>query len=218
MEDGEYSLKAKGRMVGGGPILGTIAYWVTKSICYGTAVGAIGATVIGTGGAIGGAVGGGAFLAGTAVTGTAVATTATTAIATTAGIVTGMSQLDLQTTGAGLEGATITGAGLAGTAATTTAAVVTIMISLIRGPRTGATAKSGVKSVYAFDPFSPTASSDSRYFGQSSLSAIKLFILATIILLRRSQTKLVRAKTGGGDGNRTHVRRASNSKHYMLIL
>ena len=126
MEDGEYSLKAKGRMVGGGPILGTIAYWVTKSICYGTAVGAIGATVIGTGGAIGGAVGGGAFLAGTAVTGTAVATTATTAIATTAGIVTGTVATGASiATGAGLVGATITGAGLAGTAATTTAAVVT---------------------------------------------------------------------------------------------
>ena len=126
MEDGEYSLKAKGRMVGGGPIFGTIAYWVTKSLCYGTAVGAIGATVVATGGAVGGAVGGGAFLAGNAVIGTAAATTATTAIATTTGIVTGTVVTGATVaTGAGLVGATITGAGLAGTAATTTAAVVT---------------------------------------------------------------------------------------------
>ena len=34
MNDGEFSLKAKGRIVGGGPILGTIAYWITKSVCY----------------------------------------------------------------------------------------------------------------------------------------------------------------------------------------
>src|SRR5438445_12023297 len=34
MDDGEYSLKAKGRINGGGPVLGAIAYWVTKSLCY----------------------------------------------------------------------------------------------------------------------------------------------------------------------------------------
>jgi hypothetical protein len=33
-------------------------------------------------------------------------------------------------------------------------------------------------SVYAFDPLSPTAHSDSCYFGQSSLSAIKIFLFA----------------------------------------
>jgi hypothetical protein len=108
MEDGEYSLRAKGRIVGGGPILGTVAYWVTKSLCYGTAVAAVGATVVATGGAVGGAVGGGAFIAGTAVTSTAAATP----VATVA-------------SGAGLVGAVVTGAGLSGAAATTTVAVVT---------------------------------------------------------------------------------------------
>ena len=34
MEDGKFSLKAKGRVNGGGPILGAAAYWITKSLCY----------------------------------------------------------------------------------------------------------------------------------------------------------------------------------------
>lgn len=35
MNDGEFSLKAKGRVVGGGPTLGLVAYWTTKAVCYG---------------------------------------------------------------------------------------------------------------------------------------------------------------------------------------
>ena len=45
MEDGEFSLKAKGRINGGGPILGTAAYWVTKSLCYAVGFAAIAGTV-----------------------------------------------------------------------------------------------------------------------------------------------------------------------------
>jgi hypothetical protein len=126
MEDGEYSLRAKGRIVGGGPILGTVAYWVTKSLCYGTAVAAVGATVVATGGAVGGAVGGGAFIAGTAVTSTAAATTVGATIVTTAGAITGTVATGATVaSGAGLVGAVVTGAGLSGAAATTTVAVVT---------------------------------------------------------------------------------------------
>ena len=36
-----------------GPVSGAIAYWATKTICYGTAVAATGAIVVGTGGAAG---------------------------------------------------------------------------------------------------------------------------------------------------------------------
>jgi hypothetical protein len=35
MNDGEYSIQAKGRINGGGPILASIAYWATKATCYG---------------------------------------------------------------------------------------------------------------------------------------------------------------------------------------
>lgn len=45
MDDGEYSLKAKGRVNGGGPILGMAAYWITKCLCYGTIGAAIGAAI-----------------------------------------------------------------------------------------------------------------------------------------------------------------------------
>ncbi len=52
MNDGEFSLKAKGRINGGGPHLGTFMYWLTKSVCYGTMAAAVG-TVIVKGGSVG---------------------------------------------------------------------------------------------------------------------------------------------------------------------
>lgn len=123
MDDGEYLLRAKGRIVGGGPILGTIAYWVTKSLCYGTAVAAVGTVAVAGGGALGAATGivahvGGATVLGTAAT-TTIVGTATTGVITTsvvsAGVVTG---------GAGIVSAGIVGGGLAGEAALATAGVV----------------------------------------------------------------------------------------------
>jgi hypothetical protein len=43
MNTGKYSLKAKGRIPGGGPVAGLIAYWTTKTLCYGVMVAGIGA-------------------------------------------------------------------------------------------------------------------------------------------------------------------------------
>ena len=127
MEDGEYSLKAKGRIVGGGPILGTIAYWVTKSLCYGTAVAAVGTLAVTTGGTAVAVVTGGAVpLVTTAIGGTAVATTIGSTIGTTAGVIVGGAVTGATVgTGTAVVAGAITTAGLAGTAATTTAAVVT---------------------------------------------------------------------------------------------
>lgn len=51
MNDGEYSLQAKGRIKGGGPILGTAAYWTTKVICYGVMVAGV-ITMIGSNGSV----------------------------------------------------------------------------------------------------------------------------------------------------------------------
>lgn len=57
MEDGEYILKAKVRANGGGPLLGSLLYALTKTACYGTAVAATGALAVTTGGAAGAAAG-----------------------------------------------------------------------------------------------------------------------------------------------------------------
>jgi len=123
MDSGEYSVRAKMRLNGGGPILGTIAYWVTKSLCYGTAVAAVGTVTVATGGALGAAVGGAAAVGGTVVTGTAITTTA---IGTTAGVITGGAvTATAVTTGAGVVGGAIAGAGLGGQAALVTAGAVT---------------------------------------------------------------------------------------------
>ncbi len=53
----EYSLKLNGRLPGGGPLLGSIGYWVVKSVCYGTAAAAAGTAIVATGGAVAGPVG-----------------------------------------------------------------------------------------------------------------------------------------------------------------
>lgn len=45
MDDGEFSLQAKGRVNGGGPVLGFVAYWITKCLCYGTIGAAVGASI-----------------------------------------------------------------------------------------------------------------------------------------------------------------------------
>ena len=125
MNDGTFSLKANGRVKGGGPVLGTIAYWVTKTVCYGTAVAAVGTVTVATGGALGAAVGVGTAATTVGIGSTVVATTAATTIATTAGVVTGTAAAGASiATGAGLVGAGIAGAGLAGEAAVVTAGVV----------------------------------------------------------------------------------------------
>lgn len=143
MDNGEFSLKANGRINGGGPILGAAAYWVTKSLCY--AVG-VTATVVTAGGAIAGAValapvaapvivGTGAVATGSVATvvagaGTAIGTGAV--ITTTTGLVVATAATGGSVAGAavavGTAAAAISttagGAALGTAAVTTTAAVV----------------------------------------------------------------------------------------------
>ena len=101
MSDGEFALKAYGRLNGGGPVAGAVAYWVTKSLCYGTAIAASSTAVVLTGGIAVGAITtvgavvatGGAGLGAVAVSGAigsvaggaASAVTATAATVTAAG-------------------------------------------------------------------------------------------------------------------------------------
>lgn len=144
LDNGEFSLKANGRINGGGPVLGAAAYWVTKSLCYavgltavGVTVAAGGAAVVATGGTAAPVLASATTLAGGAVT-TAVGTTAIAAgtgaaIATTTGVVTVTAATGGLVVGAaGATAAVATGmAGMAGGAAIgvaaveTTAAVVT---------------------------------------------------------------------------------------------
>lgn len=58
MSDGQYSLHAYRHLNGGGPIFGAIGYWLTKSLCYGTAAAAAGTIVVATGGTVGAVTGG----------------------------------------------------------------------------------------------------------------------------------------------------------------
>lgn len=89
MSDGEFSLQAHGRLVGGGPVTASILYWATKSLCYGTAVAAASTAVVATGGAAAGALTtagvavatGGAGVGAAAVSGAIAATAGGTALA-----------------------------------------------------------------------------------------------------------------------------------------
>ena len=91
----QYGLDLKHQLKGGGPVAGAVAYWVTKTLCYGTAVAGAAGAVAATGGAVG-------FVAGGAAVGATLGASAPAAIL----------------------GGAIAQAGLAAPAATATLAVV----------------------------------------------------------------------------------------------
>ena len=139
MENGEYSLRANGRINGGGPMLGAAMYWVTKSLCYGTAAAAIGTVAVTTAGVgVAAVTGGAAAVASGAVLSTAGAaaagTTAITAgaIGTTAGAVvtagaatTAVVAVGTTAVSGGIAAVAVTGAAIAGTSVGTAAVGVT---------------------------------------------------------------------------------------------
>ena len=55
MDNGQYSLHAHARGLGGGPLTASFLYWTTKTLWYGTAAAAAGTAVVATGGAAAGA-------------------------------------------------------------------------------------------------------------------------------------------------------------------
>jgi hypothetical protein len=57
MNDGSLMLRSHVRGLGAGPLSGSIAYWFTKSLCYGTAAAAAGGAVIASGGLAGAGMG-----------------------------------------------------------------------------------------------------------------------------------------------------------------
>jgi hypothetical protein len=109
---GEYSLSAQGNIKGGGPISGAIAYWVTKSVCWGgVATAATAATA-------------GVVAAGVATGGAAIGASAG-AIASATGAATAATSIAVGGLGGGAAsavGATIVAGGISATAAGTAAA------------------------------------------------------------------------------------------------
>lgn len=57
LSDGRFALKSHIKGLCGGPVSGAVAYWATKTICYGTAVAAAESAKVITGGAAGGVMG-----------------------------------------------------------------------------------------------------------------------------------------------------------------
>ncbi len=101
MSDGQYSLRAYRHLNGGGPVAGAIAYWVTKSLCWGgigaaaaAGTAAVAAATVATGGTAGvaaaAAINAGASVAiastgaGTVAAGAVAAAVGTSAAATSA--------------------------------------------------------------------------------------------------------------------------------------
>ncbi|MFA5074702.1 MAG: hypothetical protein WC436_01210 [Candidatus Babeliales bacterium] len=126
MSDGEYCIHAKTRLLGGGPICGFISYWLTKTLCYGTAVAATSTIVVATGGAAGAAVG------------------AATAAATLGA-----------SAGATVVGGAIAGAGLAAEAAVATGTAVTAVGGITATVAAVETASTAVGAFFTAIPFLP---------------------------------------------------------------
>ena len=114
-----------------GPVAGAVAYWATKTLCYGTAAAATSAIVVGTGG-----------LAGAATTGLAAGAVASGGA----------------TAAVGVAGATIAGAGLASEAAIATVAVAQATGGLTAVPSTVAaveTASTTMATIFTLIPWLP---------------------------------------------------------------
>lgn len=124
--DGNYSLRSHIPGKGGGPICGMIAYWATKTLCYGVATAAAGTAVVATGGAVG----------------------AVTGVLATAGTL-GAS------TGVTLVAGAISGAGLATEAVTLTTATIATGGGIAGAITTVELASTAVGGFFAAMPFLP---------------------------------------------------------------
>ena len=172
MNDGEFSLKANGRIKGGGPAFGAFMYWATKSLCYGTAAAVITTTVAVTGGAVVGAAGGGAVAgaatgavaansASLAIAGVAATSTAGTVIGTTSGAVVGtLAAGGVVAGGTGAVAAVITatstaGATIGGVAVAEAAALTTVAgLTAVSGTTTAASVGTVTATVMAVESLS----------------------------------------------------------------
>lgn len=125
LSNGEHRLQAMVPGLGGGPISGLIAYWATKSLCYGTAAAAATTAVVATGGtAVAFATGAAATAAaGTIAAGAGTAVVVAGATATEAAVI----------VAGGLAATTgmVEGAALATTAAVTSAGGIAAAVAAV---------------------------------------------------------------------------------------
>jgi hypothetical protein len=125
LSDGEYRLQAMVPVKGGGPISGLIAYWATKSLCYGAAATTAATAVVATGGtAVAFATGAAATVAGGAIAATA--GTAVTVAGVTAAEAAGVIAGGLAVTTGMVEGAALATTAVAASAGGIAAAVAAV--------------------------------------------------------------------------------------------
>lgn len=140
MSDGQYSIRAYRHLNGGGPIAGAIAYWVTKSLCWG----GVGAAA---------AAGTAAVAAATVATGGAAGVT--TAVAINAGVSVAIASTGAGTVAAGSVAAAV-GTSAAATGAVATAAGAVASAGGIAGVVAGIeTASLAAGTAFTLMPFLP---------------------------------------------------------------
>ena len=143
LSNGEHRLQAMVPGLGGGPVSGLVAYWVTKSLCYGTAAAAATTAVVATGGT---AV---AFATGAA------ATVAAGAVAAGAGTAVAVAGVTAEVAAGVVAGGLVATTGMVGGAAMATTAVVTSAGSVAAAVAAVETASLSVGAFFAALPFLP---------------------------------------------------------------
>lgn len=157
--DGSFTLKANPRLIGGGPLLGSAMYILTKGLCYVVGLTAVGtaATITGAAALPTGILAAGGTAAAGAVTTAAVAAGTGTVIGTTAGVLT----VTAGTSAAVMSGATIIAAGTTAAAATTGGAV----LGTAALTTTGAVLSTGVSAAGIFVSIEAVSSAVGTFFG-----------------------------------------------------
>jgi hypothetical protein len=149
-DTGEYTLQSIGNIKGGGPVSGAIAYWVTKSLCWG---GVAAAASVATAGVV---------AAGIATGGAAIGASAG-AVATATGVATTGTSLAIGAIGggaAGAAGASLVAGGITATAGATAAATTAVTAGATAGGTVGLvagieTASIGASAFFTLIPFLP---------------------------------------------------------------
>jgi hypothetical protein len=120
LSDGSFALRSNIQGLGGGPVAGAIAYWLTKSICISVPIVALGAATVATGGVAGAGMAmassytGGVIVAASGAAGAAAGNIAV--------IAAGYAPIAATEIAVGISGAAISGGGLAGAITTIEAA------------------------------------------------------------------------------------------------
>lgn len=144
LHDGEHRLAVNHKLKGGGPVAGAIAYWITKSLCWG---GVVTTATVAAGGVV----------AATVATGGAALGAGAGAVATVTGAATAATGIGIGALGggaAGAVGATIASGGMLATAAGTSLAGAATVGASLAVPTVGLVAGIEAASLAAATTFS----------------------------------------------------------------